>query len=258
MQNTLIFEIFDYFSATALSSARIAPAFFLLPFFNNNVLSAGIRIPLTMLVAFALWPHAPTERPPFDALVYLGLISREVTIGLLLASVIAWPFWVLHAVGSIVDNQRGATISSTIDPISGVDTSELANFFNLFAAVIFLQGGGMTLLLEVYEASYRFCDPLTECSPALLPLLSILTQLMVKALVLASPVIAALLMTEAILGLLSRFAPQLNAFSIALTIKGTVAFVIIMIYFSARLPDIIMQLSFHPDLLNIWFNQLLK
>ncbi len=236
-----------------LSSARIAPAFFLLPFFNNNVLSSAIRMPVTLLVALALWPHAPEARPPFDTLLYLGFIAKEVFIGLLLAILIAWPFWILHAVGSIIDNQRGATLSSSIDPISGVDTSELANFFNLFAAAIFLQGGGMTLLLESYDASYRLCDPLGDCSPALTPLLSILTKLMFQSLILASPVIAALFMTEAILGLLSRFAPQLNAFSIAMTVKGTVAFLIIMIYFSATLPDTIMKAAFYPDLLNLWF-----
>ncbi|WP_240313733.1 flagellar biosynthetic protein FliR [Candidatus Fukatsuia symbiotica] len=55
--------MFEYLSAMILSSARIAPAFFLLPFFNNNVLSSAIRMPVTLLVALALWPHAPEARP---------------------------------------------------------------------------------------------------------------------------------------------------------------------------------------------------
>ncbi|XBY08057.1 flagellar biosynthetic protein FliR [Escherichia coli] len=36
------------------------------------------------------------------------------------------------AIGSFIDNQRGATLSSTLDPATGVDTSELARLFNLF------------------------------------------------------------------------------------------------------------------------------
>ncbi|XLM19521.1 flagellar biosynthetic protein FliR, partial [Chromobacterium piscinae] len=60
----------------------------------------------------------------------------------------AWPFWAFHALGSVIDNQRGATLSSSIDPANGVDTSEMANLFNLFSAAVYLQGGGMELMLD--------------------------------------------------------------------------------------------------------------
>ncbi|WP_174888541.1 type III secretion system export apparatus subunit SctT [Candidatus Hamiltonella defensa] len=235
------------------ASARLMPAFFLLPFFSNNVLTGSLRLPITMLVAFSLWPYQEKVLPPFETFLYLGLVSKELLIGVLLAFLISWLFWILHAVGAIIDNQRGATISSSIDPISGVDTSELSNFFNLFAAAVFLQGGGMTLFLESYHQSYQICSPLRDCTFAFSPIFAILTKLMSKSLILASPVIAVLLMTEAILGLLSRFAPQLNAFSIALTVKSLIAFLVIILYFSAFIPDQINSLSFYSELLPIWF-----
>ncbi|MGL9735337.1 MAG: flagellar biosynthetic protein FliR [Symbiopectobacterium sp.] len=65
-----------------------------------------------------------------------------MAVGLIIAGFLYLPCWVMHAMGSFIDNQRGATLSSSIDPLSGVDTSELANFFNLLAAVILLQSGG--------------------------------------------------------------------------------------------------------------------
>lgn len=147
-----------------------------------------------------------------------------------------------HALGSIIDNQRGATLSSSIDPANGVDTSELANLFNLFAAAVYLQGGGMGLMLDLFRQSYQLCDPLGVCAPALTPTLSLLNQVISKAVVLASPVVAALLLSEAVLGLLSRFAPQMNAFAVSLTVKSAVALLIMLMYFGPVLPDTVARL----------------
>ncbi len=248
----LFFEVHGWVAAAALGFARVAPVFFVLPFLNSNVLNGVVRIAVTTLVALGLWPHPLEAMPPFQALPYLLLIAREVGIGVLLACLLAWPFWVFHALGSIIDNQRGATLSSSIDPANGVDTSEMANLFNLFAAVVYLQGGGMALMLEVFQQSYQLCDPLGGCAPALLPVLSLINQIMSQALVLASPVVAALLLSEVLLGLLSRFASQMNAFSVSLTVKSAIALLMLLFYFGAVLPDRIAQLAFPASALPTW------
>ncbi len=128
-------------------------------------------------------------------------------------------FWVMHALGCIIDNQRGATLSSSIDPANGIDTSEMANFLNMFAAVVYLQNGGLVTMVDVLNKSYQLCDPMNECTPSLPPLLTFINQVAQNALVLASPVVLVLLLSEVFLGLLSRFAPQMNAFAISLTVK---------------------------------------
>ncbi|WP_047236243.1 type III secretion system export apparatus subunit SctT [Chromobacterium subtsugae] len=248
----LFFEIHGWVAAAALGFARVAPVFFILPFLNSNVLTGVVRTSVAMLVALGLWPHAPEALPAFDALSFAALIAREATVGLLLGCLLAWPFWVFHALGSIIDNQRGATLSSSIDPANGVDTSELANLFNLFAAAVYLQGGGMALMLDLFRESYRLCDPLGGGMPALAPLLGLLNQVVSKSVVLASPVMAALLLTEAVLGLLSRFAPQMNAFAVSLTVKSVVALLIMLLYFAPVLPDALARLSFQPGALSGW------
>lgn len=253
MQYGLFFNVHDWLAAAALGFARVAPIFFMLPFFNSNVLTGVMRISVSTLVAMSLWPYPLGGLPEFNSLWYLGMIAKEAMVGVLLGCLLTWPFWVFHALGSIIDNQRGATISSSMDPANGVDTSELANLFNLFAAVVYLQGGGMSLLLEVITKSYQLCDPLGDCSLALPPILLILTKVMAKALVLASPVVAALLLSEIALGLLSRFAPQMNAFSISLTIKSAIALLILLLYFSPILPSMVGELSLQPEALSVWF-----
>jgi type III secretion protein SpaR/YscT/HrcT len=81
--------------------------------------------------------------------------AREIIIGLFIACLLSSPFWIFLAIGSFIDNQRGATLSSTLDPATGVDTSELARLFNLFSAAVYLTNGGLNFILETLWQSYN-------------------------------------------------------------------------------------------------------
>ncbi|EFE6908036.1 type III secretion system protein [Escherichia albertii] len=76
---------------------------------------------------------------------------------------------------------------------------------------------------------------------------------MTHTIVYASPVIAVMLGGEAVLGLLSRYASQLNAFAISLTIKSALAFFILIVYFGPILAERVMPLSFYPEQLQRYF-----
>ncbi|WP_263070792.1 type III secretion system export apparatus subunit SctT [Enterobacter huaxiensis] len=246
MQLDLYLQLQQYFMHMALASARIMPCFMLLPFFTNNVLSGTLRLPVAMLVGLALWPaeHPVIEDGGYSFLVMV--ITKEAIIGLIIACFISLPFWVLHAVGSMIDNQRGATLSSSIDPISGVDTSELANFLNLFSAVLVLQNGGLVVMIEVFQHSYQLWQPLTLDVPSIHNILTFLGIVVSRALVIASPVIIVFLLSELLLGMLARFSPQLNSFSLALTVKSLIGFLLLLLYFSPIFPYKIIEMMFYP------------
>ncbi|HCZ4708605.1 TPA: SpaR/YscT/HrcT type III secretion system export apparatus protein [Salmonella enterica subsp. enterica serovar Saintpaul str. CFSAN004144] len=255
MTYSLFFDIHSELSCAALGFARVAPVFFILPFLNNGVLSGVVRTAVIMLVLLGMKPFWPTEGLSVRDILGWPLLLRETIIGILLGCLLSWPFWVFHAMGCIFDNQRGATLSSSIDPANGVDTSETATFLNVFSAVVYLQGGGMLMMLETLRHSYQVCGFTTGCMPSLPLLLTFISQITARALILASPVIAVLLLGEIILGLLSRFAPQMNAFAISLTVKSLLTLFILLIYFSPVLVPGVMTLSFPATLLELWLQK---
>ncbi|CAM3854593.1 type III secretion system export apparatus subunit SctT [Serratia silvae] len=237
----------------ALVMARIMPAFMILPFLNNSVLTGAIRMPVAGLIGAALWPGEVSSIAwSGQEGMLLFLVVKELAIGLFIGLFLVFPIWVMHAAGSIIDNQRGATLSSNMDPVSGVDTSELANLFNLFAAVVVLQSGGMLLLLEVFEQSYKLWPPQVLDFPSIKVLLPFIVKLVEAAIVLASPLVASFILTEILLGMLARYAPQLNAFSLALTVKSIVAFFLLILYFSPVFPDRIQSLQLLPEMMRSW------
>ena len=226
-----------------LISARIMPAFLLLPWFNNTTLSGTIRRPLVALVALALWPPSLLPALPASQPVLLLLILKELLIGLIMAMMLLFPLWVLHIAGDIIDNQRGATLSSNLDPVSGVDSSELANLLHLLAALVVIENGGLLTLLTTFQHSYQLWPPQQFALPAAAPLLAFLGRLVAAALALASPLICVFLLMEILLGILSRYAPQMNAFSLALTIKSLLAFLMLLIAFQPLLLPAIQALN---------------
>jgi len=249
MSMTLFFELYAWFAAALLGVARLAPIFFMLPFLNSGVLTGVARQAVIVLVALGFWRYVGVPAPDLDSVAFVGLVLREAGIGVLLGGLLCWPFWVLHAMGNLIDNQRGAMLSSTVDPANGVDTSELANFLQLFAAAVYLEGGGMLLMLETVGHSYRICAPAHGCELHLSALNGLLDGVVSKTLVISAPVVATLLVSEALLGLLSRYAPQMNAFSVSLTVKSLVALVVLMLYFGVHLSDEVLRMGMRSEAL---------
>jgi len=212
---------------------RLAPLFFFLPFFNNGVITGAIRFPLIFLVAGGFLTSGNINVDGFNVDEIYFYLLKEVIIGLLLSFTLSLPFFIFHAIGSIIDNQRGATLSSSIDPANGVDTSELAKYLNLFSAAIFIYCGGMHFVLDSVRLSYEMCPLFSQCIFSVSNTLDFLTLLVTQAVILASPIMIVLLLSEVLLGVLSRFAPQMNAFSVSLTIKSMLAMFIVFICLSA-------------------------
>ncbi len=238
---------YHWLNIMVLSSARIMPVFIMLPFLNSSVINNTIRFPTALLLGLVLWPTINQNSLSITGLEYFALVLKESFIGLFLSCLINIPFWVLHAAGCIIDNQRGATISSSIDPLSGVDTSELANFFNLFCAVIFLFSGGLLATFEVIHKSYQLFEPFSSDLPDIKVIFSLITFSITQSIKIASPLIAIFLLTEALLGLLSRFAPQMNVFSLALTVKSFIGFFVLLLYFSTSMQGDLRRLVFTSD-----------
>ncbi|SPP32453.1 hypothetical protein ARAF_2618 [Arsenophonus endosymbiont of Aleurodicus floccissimus] len=194
-----------------------------------------------------VWPCDAYDLPQFESINYLVILLKETIIGLMIAIFISLPFCVLQIAGNIINNQRGATLSSSIDYINGVDTSELANFFNLFAVTLFLANGGVIIILEIYNYSYRLWLPFSMELPSDSNILTFISYAISKAIILASSLIIIFLAIEIMLWLLGRYTPQLNPFSIALTVKSLICFTILMIYFSSFFSETVLvmeQISF--------------
>ncbi len=234
----------DQILLIAMSYVRIAPVFYLLPFFNDRILNGLLfKNVLIYLIILGMWPLIFPMRSALENTAILVIISSELFTGMVLAFVVCVPFWIASNIGELIDNQRGATISDTIDPSNGAETSILGAFLNFFCSVIFLNQGGMLLLLEALASSYQHIPFGSVVGNFNWPEMGVwLNAMIARSLILSAPVLVVMFLCEVALGVYSRFCPQLNAFSLSLTIKSIIAFCVLIIYFTSGLPSELMDL----------------
>jgi len=231
-------ELKQFLGTLALTQPRILAMCAMLPLFNRQILPGMLRYAVAASMGLLLVPTLQAKYAVMDVwLIELVLIiSKEVFIGVVLGFLIAIPFWIFEAVGFVIDNQRGASLGATINPETGNDSSPMGILFNQAFMVFFLVGGGFALMLTILYDSYRLWDVFSwtptlraESVPVFLEQLS---RFMRMVLLLGAPAIIAMFLSEIGLALVSRFAPQLQVFFLAMPIKSGLALLVLVLYMS--------------------------
>jgi type III secretion system export apparatus protein len=236
----LFAELQERLATITLMYTRILPIFLLLPFFNNSAIgSVVVRNSIIFVLIIGLWPSLDTALPLSTlTLADIGALSaKEGLIGLSIGFTLALPFWIFSAFGAYIDVARGASMGSLIDPTNGQESTEAANLINFCVVVAYLELGGMRYFLDTLFQSYQLIGLAQGFTINLEGIIIFLGQIIAQGFVLCAPVLLMLLLTECLLGLFSRFTPQLNAFSVSLTIKSVIAFFILSMYFWQVLPE---------------------
>lgn len=170
---------------------------------------------------------------------YYGvIILKETLIGMLLGYLAGMLFWTVQCAGFFIDNQRGASMASETDPLSGDQTSPLGSFFFQSAVYLFFSSGAFLAMLGTVYASYEIWPvatliPLSAFADIDVPLFFAgrVGWLMLMMVLLSGPIVVACLLTDVSLGLINRFASQLNVYVLAMPIKSGVAMFLLLFYF---------------------------
>ena len=227
-------------SAFLLGSVRILMFAAMVPFLGPQV-SGPVMMPIVLAIYMPLHPYLAAQAEPIsmasmgDLLGLLILVLKEAIIGYLLAYVCACLFYAALCAGIIIDNQRGASMAQGADLLSGADATPLGNVLFMAVVTLFFSSGAFVNFLNIFYETYLIWSPF-ELLPSLLDMrlavftLDNLDFLMVNAVLLCGPFIIVALMCDVALGLINRFAPQLNVFILSMPIKSGICALLIIFY----------------------------
>lgn len=217
----------------AVGATRIAAAFMLLPLLSPETVPALVRNSIFLafgIVVVTLQPQvAHSDLPTVQWILIFG---KEALIGVVIGFFFGTMLWAFEAAGQIIDAKVGATMAQIVDPLSGHQTSLTGEFLARLANFVFMFSGGLLLLVGVILDSYAVW-PIGSLTPVLsLRSLALFegefARLMVLAVMLATPALAVLYLVDGGLGLVNRYAPQLNVFSLGLAIKSWIATAVVL------------------------------
>jgi len=217
-----------------LSSTRIAVAFLLLPVFSPETVPALVRSAIFLalgVLTLALQPTVPVAT--FAASHWIGLFLKEAMLGLALGFGVGAFLWAFEAAGQIVDTKLSVANAQLIDPMSGQQVSISGALLGRLAGFLFMFGGGMLLFVGTLIESFR-AWPLARLSlvprpGAVVAFEHHLADLMTLAFLIAAPALVVMFALDLALGLINRYAPQLNLLAISASLKGLAATAIWML-----------------------------
>ena len=209
------------FVATLLVMLRMTAFIVVAPPFSSRAISGRTKALLALGLALAVAPGVDTARISLDAGPLLVASLWAVLTGAAMGFLVYLLFAAVQAAGDALDVFGGFQLASAFDPLLQSGAAIFGRFYTMLATVLLFASDGHLLLLRGLSSTFEAIGVTEGVSLTVLAqvVTAGATQLLVAALQIAGPLIAVLFLTDVGLGLLTRAAPALNAFSLGFPLK---------------------------------------
>lgn len=218
--------------AFAFPLSRILGFIAMAPLWSSTGIPRRTRLMLGLAITVAI---APTV-PPMPAvapgtLAGLWILTVEMLIGLSMGFAAKIVFAAVDLAGEYMGFQMGLSFATFYDPMSAAQTPVITEFLNLIALLLFLSVNGHLMYVATLAQSFQAIPVSAGLlgNGSWLNLVELGAKIFSSGLLLALPVIVALMIANIALAVLTRAAPQLNIFSLGFPLTLLGGFVVMMI-----------------------------
>ncbi|HSY29833.1 MAG TPA: type III secretion system export apparatus subunit SctT [Burkholderiaceae bacterium] len=227
---------YPQFIALIYALPRLLAMFSIIPMLSKQTLPGLLRIGVAGCIAILLVPilSEPAMASERSAITVLAIVLKEAMIGFFIGFIAAIPLWAFESMGALIDMQRGASMAEALNPLTGHEASPLGQMFSQASVTFMFATGGFTALLSIVYDSYQiwpvfhWWPHFSEAAPDIM--LGQLDRLIRLAVLWGSPVICIMFLSEIGLAVVSRFAPQLQVFFLAMPIKSALGIFTLAVY----------------------------
>lgn len=228
--NLLAADVVERFYTFLWPMLRISALLISAPIFSLRALNLRIRILLGISLTWLVYPLH--KWPKIDPVSAAGIIEifNQISIGLLMGLTLQIVTAAILLAGQSVSNAMGLSIANMIDPNLG-NVPVIAQFLLILSTLIFIGLGGHAILLGLVIESFTTMpigkQLLSQAAWVHFVLWS--SMIFLGALLIALPIMVALLFINIGLGVATRAAPSLNIFSVGFPAMIVAGFVVLMI-----------------------------
>ncbi|MGA9586616.1 MAG: flagellar biosynthetic protein FliR, partial [Terracidiphilus sp.] len=219
----------SFLSAMVLTLVRVSGIVVFAPFFSSTALPARTKVVLVAAVAFLLAPLV-SALPDARAEITLPALLGEVAVGLVYGIVLSLLNEMLLFAGQIAGVQFSFSMVNLLDPTSTIQTPLMGDLFQLMGTLVMITAGLDRIVLASLVRSFR-AVPLGAYTLAPLTARAIVQAaggIFLAAVELAAPVLAATMLIEIAVALLSKLSPQLPVMSLTVPLKTLVGFAVLI------------------------------
>jgi len=205
-----------------------------LPLFSNESVPALVRNSIFVTLALiAIVVQPAVDVAAFTTGQWISLFAKEAFVGIAIGIFFGVYLWAFEAAGVLIDTQVGSSMAMIFDPLSGHEVTLFGEFFSLWINYLFLSVGGLLLLVAAVLNSYIAFPlgmPVTDLNAASMSLFESEFGRFVKfTLIVSSPFIVVIFAIDMAMGLVNRYAQQLNVLFLSMSLKALAALLMLMV-----------------------------
>ncbi len=221
---------------------RIGAMLMAAPVFSSRQVPVRFRLALAVFITWVVAPTLP-PMPSIDVIGYPGFIImlQQILIGVVMGFLLQMVFAALVFGGQVMAYSMGLGFASMVDPQNGVQVPVLAQYYLILASFIFLFLGGHLLLIELLVDSFRTLPVALDGinRNGFREIVAWTSRMFAGGLLIALPMVSAMLMVNIGMGVVMRAAPQLNIFSVGFPITILFGFALVWV----TLPNVLTVFS---------------
>ena len=187
------------------------------PVLGESTVPRQVKVGFAALFSILLSPTlGPMPDVPVVSAGGVWIIIQQVLIGAAMGFTMKLVFTAVLAAGEYIGLQMGLSFASFFDPMNGGATMVVARFLNMLAMLIFIAVDGHLMMIAALAESFQAL-PISDAPLNADGWLVIATggaQIFASGLMLALPLVTALLTLNLAMGILNRASPQFSIFAV--------------------------------------------
>lgn len=206
------------FTAFALTTIRATVFLVFCPPFNSRSLSGRVKAMLGAALGLACMARIePVTRS--DMFLFEAVI--QAFIGFSMALMVRIMISALQVAGSMLDLEGGFSMAQTFDPLTMNTVATFGRVYDITAMAMLFATNGYQLLVMGLARSFSALPPgqMFDLANYAERLVFRFNDLMISSLEIAGPLLLVLFLTDMGLGLLTKVAPAMNAFTLGFPLK---------------------------------------
>lgn len=219
LETFLLNQNFNYVVASVMAMVRVVSFFLVVPVLHRRVPPSAIACfcaVMSFVIAQRLAPLLVVDPSTYTTPAVVLDMARNAFIGFIYGVALLCTFEVITIMGTVIANACQMGFASMVDPANGTNNSVVSNLFMIIYSLFFVSGGGLIGFITFFGDSFSYY-PAMGSNILAMDLRGFAVQfgnVFSMALVLGLPFVAASLLLNTGLAVVSKMAPSFNLFSI--------------------------------------------
>ncbi|MDF1868774.1 MAG: flagellar biosynthetic protein FliR [Phycisphaerales bacterium] len=213
--------------------ARLTGLFLFTPLLRSETLPRSFKALLAFMFGVALYPAVPHFDPgmTIDTVQLMPLLFAELLVGISIGLIAAMPLYAMQMGGFVMGYQVGLSLAESYNAELDSSGSVIGLLLFYMSVFVFIGFGGFELLYLTLAESFHTA-PIGMFTAGDVPLslfVEVINSGFELAIRVASPVIAAVAMSQVAMGLVMKTMPQVNIMSIGFAIQILTGLILLML-----------------------------